>query len=100
MKIYGLFRYIRGTTKKWILVMGNSFPPHVKIDVAFDLKGRVAKKGKSVSERGVISQGVLKDNEIDRYPFTPFFSSPFPFLTVAERFVGKSSQSKISTWTR
>ena len=67
VKIYGLFRYTAsGAPKIWVLIMGNTFPPGVRIDSVFDLKGRPPKPGKSVNERGVVSQKVLKDNEILR----------------------------------
>jgi len=67
MKMYGLFRCSGALTEKtWILIMGSVFPKGVKIHEKYDLKGRKPKPGKSHADRGVISQHVLKDNEINR----------------------------------
>jgi len=70
VKIYGLFRIKEGiSTKMWILIMGNSFPPGLKMSEEYDLKGRPPKKGKSIEERpnGVTVRGPKKDNEIKRH---------------------------------
>lgn len=68
VKIYGLFRfqYEGKGDKVWILIMGNTFPPGVKVDEVYDLKGRASKPGKSPSERERVSTGAIKDNEITR----------------------------------
>eukprot|EP01127_Copromyxa_protea_P020875 TRINITY_DN7038_c0_g1_i1.p1 TRINITY_DN7038_c0_g1~~TRINITY_DN7038_c0_g1_i1.p1 ORF type:complete len:537 (+),score=136.71 TRINITY_DN7038_c0_g1_i1:661-2271(+) len=64
VRIYGMFRISFGTWRCWIQVMGNTFPPDVPDVHVYDLKGRKPKPGKSFDERGVISQGAKKDNEI------------------------------------
>uniref|UniRef100_A0A6B2KYU3 PIPK domain-containing protein n=1 Tax=Arcella intermedia TaxID=1963864 RepID=A0A6B2KYU3_9EUKA len=66
VKIYGLFRISYGSNKTWVLIMGNTLPPGITIQEKYDLKGRKAKPGKSVDERGIISQAIYKDNEITR----------------------------------
>jgi hypothetical protein len=69
--IYGMFRAIHTNilgahTKQWILIMGNTFSPQIKMDSVFDLKGRFPKPGKSIDERGIVSNGAKKDNEISQ----------------------------------
>jgi len=68
VKIYGLFRYMSGTTKLWILIMGHTFPPSLTIQEKYDLKGRKPKPGKSIKERAQIIKpnAPQKDNEIER----------------------------------
>eukprot|EP01125_Pyxidicula_operculata_P015850 TRINITY_DN53_c2_g1_i1.p1 TRINITY_DN53_c2_g1~~TRINITY_DN53_c2_g1_i1.p1 ORF type:complete len:788 (-),score=275.37 TRINITY_DN53_c2_g1_i1:102-2465(-) len=64
VKIYGLFR-VSYTNKIWVLIMGNTFPPQVKMDQIFDLKGRKPKPGKDRRGDEVIGRA-FKDNEISR----------------------------------
>jgi len=76
VRIYGLFRYMSGTSKIWILIMGHSFPPSLSIKEKYDLKGRKPKPGKSIKERNLrvgldpkdkLSAAPHKDNEIERF---------------------------------
>jgi len=55
VKIYGLWRikdYDRDDL--WVIVMGNAFPPGVRLDSVFDLKGRKAKPGSRRTENSEI----------------------------------------------
>jgi len=46
VKIYGLWRIKDyGRDELWVIVMGNAFPPAIKLDSVYDLKGRKAKPG-------------------------------------------------------
>jgi len=46
VKLYGLWRIKDyGRDELWVIVMGNAFPPGVKLDSVSDLKGRKAKPG-------------------------------------------------------
>jgi len=65
MRMYGIYRFLCGIEKIWILVMGNILPKGIAL-TKYDLKGRKPKPGKSVDERGVISGDVLKDNEVKK----------------------------------
>jgi len=61
VKIYGLFRYMYGTSKIWILIMGHTFPPTIPVKEKYDLKGRKPKPGKSISERHPRIGAILKN---------------------------------------
>jgi len=69
VRIYGLFRYMSGASKIWILIMGHIIPPTIPIEEKFDLKGRKPKPSKR-SDRLSINDKLAsvpqKDNEIDR----------------------------------
>jgi len=66
VRIYGMMRISIGPWKCFLQIMGNAFPSGVALDGGvYDLKGRKPKPGKSLDERGVVSQGAIKDNEIN-----------------------------------
>jgi len=65
MRVYGLYKVFEPYEYD-ILLFANVFPHDISINVSYDLKGRLPKKGKSWKERGVISKGTRKDNELQR----------------------------------
>lgn len=65
MKVVGLYR-LEGKSKVWVLVFKNSLPHDLTMNITLDLKGRRPKPGKSYEERGRMSDGPIKDNELKR----------------------------------
>jgi len=65
MRVYAIFRVFKPYEYD-ILLIANVFPHNKSINISYDLKGRLPKKGKSWKERGIISKRTRKDNELQR----------------------------------
>eukprot|EP01129_Flabellula_baltica_P003321 TRINITY_DN13107_c0_g1_i1.p1 TRINITY_DN13107_c0_g1~~TRINITY_DN13107_c0_g1_i1.p1 ORF type:complete len:462 (+),score=100.16 TRINITY_DN13107_c0_g1_i1:33-1388(+) len=99
MRMYGLYRVTVGVESTFILIMGSVFPRGVELHETFDLKGRKPKPGKSAEARGVISNSVLKDNEIARKLGFEHIEDKFFFSTQLEHDVELFTKHQIMDYS-